>query len=187
MGRANEINPHYLEPEHKQKIRKSFLHSDFPAVLLNDFFSKELYLELQKKVLSLNFKKDAVILHHSYAVSSIKVTSREFCDFISFVTKKKVDEITFTAYLLTWKDYMILNDQYLEKPGIDLVIDLTDNWNAEWGGVVTFTNGKGTVYPITPTENSLAIVERKKNLQKYIQYLNHYAKDQKRLLLIATL
>ncbi|MBI2581817.1 hypothetical protein HYV87_01650 [Candidatus Woesearchaeota archaeon] len=185
--RVNDLNHGYLKEETKQKVRKSFFHSDFPAILLNDFFDQGFYTELKKKILSLNFKRDAVILHHSYAISSYKITSKEFCDFISFITKKKIDEITFSAYLLTWKDYMILNDKYLQKPGIDVIIDLTDNWNAELGGVVTFTDGKGTVYPITPTENSLAIVERKKNLQKYIQYINHYAKDKKRLLLIASI
>lgn len=187
MVNKNSVNLAYLKEEIKQKIRKSFLNSDFPAVALNDFFDKGFYEQLQKKISSLDFKKDVILLHHSYAVSNLKIPSKEFCDFLSFVTKKKIDEIAFTAYLLTWKDYMILNDKYVEKSGIDIVVDLTDNWNAEWGGIVTFTNGRGIVYPLAPAGNSLAMVERKKNLQKYIQYINHHGKDKKRLLLIATL
>src|SRR3989344_2300645 len=182
-----EINPHYQKAEHKQAVRKAFLHSDFPAVSLNDFFSKEFYAELKKKVSSLDFKKENVVVHHSYAVSSFRLVSKELSGFLSFVTKKKVDELNFTAYLLTWRDYMILNDKYLEKPGIDVVIDLTGEWNVERGGVVTFTDGRGTVYPLTPAANSLAIMERKKQLQKYIQYVNHYAKDKKRVFLIASI
>ncbi len=183
----DEVNSLYLKEETKQKIRKSFLHGEFPAVILKDFFSKKFYEELQKKVSSLNFRKDNVVLHHSYAVGNFKLPSKECTDFLSFATKKKIEEVYGTAYLLTWKDYMILNDKYLEKPGIDIILDLTDNWNAEWGGVVTFTDGRGTVYPIPPAANSLAVVERKKGLQKYIQYSNHYGKEKKRLLLIATL
>ncbi len=181
-----EVNPSYAQDENKQKIRKSFLHSEFPAVMLKDFFSKEFYAELKKKVHSLSFKREAAILHHSYAVSDIKISSRELCNFVSFITKKKIEEITFTAYLLTWKDYQILNDKYVEKPGIDIIIDVTDDWNSDWGGVVAYTDGKGTVYPISAGGNSLAIVERKKDLNKYIQYVNHYGKDKKRMLLIAT-
>ena len=183
----DEVNPAYLKEENKQKIRKSFLHGEFPAVILKDFFSREFYEELQKKVSSLNFKRDVVVLHHSYALSSINISSKELYEFVSFVTKKKIDELQFRAYLLTWKDYMILNDKYLEKPGIDMVIDLNDDWNAQWGGIVTYTDGKGTAYPLSPTANSLAIVERKKGLQKYFQYVNHHGKEKKRLLLIAAL
>lgn len=182
-----KINPAYLKEEMKNKVRKSFLHSDFPAVILKDFFSKDYYQQLQKNVSSLNFKKDIVVLHHSYAVSNFKIGSKELLDFLSFVTKKNIDDLEFTAFLVTWKDYMILNDKYLEKPGIDVVIDVTDGWNPECGGVVTFTDGRGTVYPLNPAGNSLAVVERKKGLQKYFQYLNHHAKDKKRLILIASI
>jgi len=184
-----ELNPVYLKEETKQKVRKSFLHSaqsDLPAVLLKDFFTKNFYEELQKKVSSLHFTKDTVVLHHSYQISKFTISSPEFCEFLSFVTKKKIEKVNLSAYLLTWKDYQILNDQYLEKSGIDIAIDLTDGWNPEWGGIVTYTDGKGTVYPLVPTGNSLALIERKRNLHKYIQYANHYGKDKKRMLLVAT-
>lgn len=189
MGNKSELNPVYLKEEMKQKVRKSFLHSEFPAVLLNDFFSKDFYENLKRKVLFLNFKKKVVVLHHSYASSNFITSSvsKEFCDFLSFVTKKKIDELIFTSYLLTWKDYMILNDKYLEKPGIDVVVDLSEDWNAEWGGVVTYTDGLGTVYPLASAGNSVAIVEHKKGLQKYFQYINHNAKNKKRLFLIANI
>ena len=183
----NELNAIYLKEETKQKVRKSFLHSDFPAVILKDFFTAEYYTQLKKKVSSLDFKNSSVVLHHAYAVSDIKITSKELCEFLSFVTKKKIDEISFRAYLLSWRDYQILNDKYLEKPGIDIVIDLIDDWNSDLGGVVTFTNGRGTVYPIAPAGNSLAIVERKKGLQKYIQYVNHNAEEKKRVFLITSI
>ena len=182
-----DVNPAYLDEEAKHKIRKSFLHGEFPAVIIKDFFSKEFYAELKKKAYSLSFKRENIVLRHSYAFSNLNLSSRELCDFVSFVTKKKIEEVSCSAYLLSWKDYMILNDKYLEKTGIDVIIDLTEDWNPEWGGVITYTDGKGTVYPISPAGNSVAIVERKKDLNKYIQYINHYGEEKKRLLLIATL
>src|SRR3989344_2556470 len=182
-----EINPVYLKAEMKQKVRKSFLHSDFPAVLLHDFFVKGFYAELQKKASALDFKREVVVVHHSYAVSKLTIASKELLAFLSSVTKKKIDELHFTAYLLTWKDYQILNDRYLEKPGIDMIIEVTDHWDPTWGGAVTFTNGKGTVHPLNLICNSVALVERTKGLQRYIQYFNHHGKDKKRLLLIASI
>lgn len=184
---GTEINPVYLKEDMKQKVRRSFLHSDFPAVLLKDFFGKEFYAELKQKASSLDFKKEVVVVHNSYAVSNFKLNSKGLLDFLSFVTKKKIDEVNFTALLVTWKDYMILNDKYLEKAGIDVVIDLTADWDSQWGGIVTYTDGRGTASPLTPAGNSLAIVKRKKGLQKYFQYINHYAKDKKRLFLIASI
>ncbi len=185
--KIDELNSIYLREETKQKVRKTFLQSDFPAVILKDFFSKFFYQELQKKISSLHFKRDTVVLHHAYAVSSFMISSPEFCDFISFVTKKKIEEVNFNAYLLTWKDYQILNDRYLEKSGTDIIIDLTGDWSSDWGGIITYTDGQGTVYPLAPAANSVALVERKKNLHRYLQYINHYAKDKKRLFLIATI
>ncbi len=185
---SSELSLEYMKEEMKQRVRKSFLHSDFPAVQLNNFFSKEFYAELKKKASSLKLKEDLIILHHSYESSSMKIDSAELNEFLSFVTKKRVDDLTFSVFRLGWKDYQILHDRYLEKsPGIDIIIDITDNWNPEFGGIVTFTDGRGTVYPLAPAGNSLAIVERSKNLHKYFQYVNHYAKDKKRLFLIASI
>ncbi|HLD39533.1 MAG TPA: hypothetical protein VJB13_00120 [Candidatus Nanoarchaeia archaeon] len=188
MVKIDELNPIYLKDETKQKVRKSFLHSDFPAVMLNEFFSKEFYAELKKKISSLNFKRDTIVLHHSYDRSSMAISSAELNMFLSFVTKKKVEDMNFTVIRLGWKDYQILHDRYLEKnPGVDIILDITDAWDNEWGGMVTYTDGRGMVYPLAPAGNSLAIIERKKNLHKYFQYANHYAEEKKRVFLIATI
>jgi|SRR3989344_2440046 len=184
---VTEINPIYLREETQQKIRSSFLNSEFPALILKDFFSTKFYTELEQKISSLKFKKEVAVVHHCYAVSSFTLSSKYFSAFLSLVTKKKMNDLCFTAYCLTWKDYLILHDRYLEKPGLDIIIDLTERWNSDWGGKVIFTDGEGTVYPLEPARNSIALVERKKGLNKYIQYLNHQAKDRKRILLIASI
>lgn len=183
----NTLNPTYLKEETLQKVRKSFQHSAFPAVILQHFFSKEYYPELRKKVLSLQFRNDKVVIHHSYASAQFKLSLQDLDHSLAAITKKKIEEIIFTAHLMSWKDYMILNDRYVEKTGIDLIIDLSEDWNDEWGGVISYTDGSGTVYPLSLKPNSAALVERKKGMHKYIQYVNHYGKGKKRIFLIATL
>jgi len=82
---------------------------------------------------------------------------------------------------------MILNDKYLDKSGIDIIIDITKNWDEKWGGLFTYTDGLGNYVQVPPAENSLTIVKRKKGMNGFINYINHYAKKKERIVLIAKL
>ena len=176
------VNPIYLTKENLQKIKESFLNSEFPAVILKDFFNTKSFEELNKKVNSLNFKKEVNLLSHSYSSSDITLDSKEFLNFLSNVLSDK-NKFTFKAYIFTWKDYLILNDEFVEKPGLDIIINISD-WNPGWGGVINYTGGKGDAYPIPVEKNSLAIVNRRKGIQKFVQYVNHYGKNRERIVII---
>ena len=140
-------------------------------VILRDFFTKEEYKELRNKIAELDFKKDVNIVHHSYSQAEFSFKD----DFFGNLKCK--------TYLFTWKDYQILHDKFVEEPGIDVIIDLTDHWNAQWGGVVTYVDGSGDYTEILPLANSVAIVKRKKGMNRFVRYVNHYAKG-KRILLV---
>ena len=177
-----EINPSYLSKDNLKKIKESFINSEFPAVILKDFFNTKSFEELNKKVNSLNFKKEVNLLSHSYSSSDIDINSKEFLDFLSKIFSNK-NKFTFKAYKFTWKDYTILNDEFIEKPGMDIIINISD-WNPRGGGIINYTDGKGDAYPITAEKNSIAIINRKKGIQKFVQYVNHYGKDRERIFII---
>jgi|GEM_PF-5219456 len=87
----------------------------------------------------------------------------------------------------SWKGYTVLNDTALEPPGIDFMIDLTPTWDQVWGGTCTYVDGTGGSLAITPGFGSVCIVERTQDLHRFIQYVNHYAGDRSRLLLVGHL
>lgn len=160
------------------------------VVILNDLFTEKSLLKLKSEVNKLKFKRDFELPHHSYNSAELNINSKklsnskELLKFLSKVANKKIKNLKFKALKLTWKDYQILNDKYLEKLGIDMIIDLTEKWDAKWGGLVTYTDGWGNYMQVPNFYNSLAIIRRKKGTNRFIQYINHYARNKERIFLI---
>jgi hypothetical protein len=83
------------------------------------------------------------------------------------------------------KDHTVINDEKVEKPGIDLILDVTPDWKTEWGGSVFYVDGSGQFTMIKPEENKLLIFRRDKGTHRFVQYVNHHAGKNKKVFLIA--
>ena len=81
----------------------------------------------------------------------------------------------------------MLNDEIVEKPGIDAIIDFADGWRHEAGGSVVYVDGTGDFFKIPPSGNTLTLIERKKGAQKFVQYLNHYSNGKKRYFILGNI
>ncbi len=169
-----EINKAYLN--NTNQIKRA-LHENkaFPSVILQEFFKEESFQKLKKKVDKIPFKKSVKLTSHSLSKANLKISLN---DFMETVLNQKVE---FTAYLLEWKDYLLINDNFKEKPGYEVIIEI-DNWNTKYGGNVHYVNGKGDYLQIPARKNSLIIVKREH--QKFIKYVNHLAKGKKRFFLL---
>ncbi len=166
------LNDIYQNPNTIKKIQKVFKKEG--KVILFDILEKSAFKKIKDKILKLKFTKDVQPLSHSYETST-PIHVDEIKTLVKTVANKAIQ--SFTAFSFTWKDYTILNDNTKEKPGIDIILDLTD-----------FTAGGEIVYQgetsIPPKANSLIIVQR--NTQRYVQYVNHKGKGRRRIFLIAT-
>lgn len=185
------INQSYLQKQIQEKIRAEFYTpAEFPSVLLFQFFKKEFYLKLREQVARAHFTTNVEKLTYSYSRADCPVLltkflqSQEFCQFLSSIIRKPVQGIEAHFYSFTWKDYTILSDTALEQPGIDLVLDFTADWNENAGGAVVYKDEQGNFISIPIAPNLLTLVERKPSVQKYVQYINHYAQKHKRYLLL---
>ena len=175
------INQIYLEKI--EEIKNAFkANKDFPSIQLHNFLTG--FEEMKNKITRLKFQKEINLLHHRLSRAEIELELLKFAEFLSKTLNKKIKKTKFTAYKLEWKEFMILNDDYVEKPGIDVIIDLTENWNQEAGGQIVYTSGSGESHTIPVLKNSLTIVERKKGVQKFFKYINNLAKNNERLFLI---
>lgn len=176
------MNPLYENPSNISQIKDLFKSNEkLPSIKLPKFFS-----DYDKIKLPANFKKDSHPIHFSYSVAVQKdlekfLSSKQFLDFVLKITGKK---LKFHSKLikLDWKDYSIINDDAIEKPGFDVIIDFSSNWNDE-GGSIVYTDGKGETFFIPAEPNNLVLVQRKKGVHRFYQYVNHKAKG-KRLFLI---
>ena len=186
----HEINPSYLSAVADAK--KAFLsNKELPSIKLQKFFSEKFYLLLKKQVSALKFKHYVDKMCYSYACADLPLELEEFLNsplFLSFassVVGTRVKAAEGSAYMMTWKDYALINDKSPEKPGIDFIIDFTNDFGC--GGEVIYVDGTGSYSSIEMAENTLSIVMRRKNVHKFIHYLNHHAKNKKRLLVVGSL
>ena len=188
------INPAYFKEENIRKIQQMFSNnSAVPSIVLHQFFDKAFYEQLKKEMRHTQFKRARHLILYSYQKAPLPkkmktvLDSKVFVSFIARILNKKIGRIEATAQCFSWKDYTILNDEAIEKPGIDLIIGFSDDWNEQAGGTAVYVDGTGE-YTKTPVKgNMLVIVKRKQGVQKFVQYLNHYAHEKQLLLVIGTL
>ena len=193
------INRNYLPEQTIKKIRYSFRYNkDFPSISLINFLDKNSYFFLRKELSCLNLIKQKNPLLHSYSKSLLPkhVTSffnrKDLHDFITKIIGIDVDKIDLSYYRFSRKDYMMLHDPTSNRKknqrGYDLLFDLTLNWNEEWGGTIFCIDCFGNHHKILQHQNTLTIIERKRENNSYpkcyLKYINNYAKNNKRLLIM---
>ncbi|MEK6950383.1 MAG: hypothetical protein AABX13_01530 [Nanoarchaeota archaeon] len=191
------INKTYRQTSTLEKIRKEFqLPREFPSVLLFHFFDREFYLKLREQVARSYFTKEVERTTHSYALADGPAlltkffNSQGFLDLLSTISGTlvpKIEQKTETGlYSFSWKDYTILSDTAWEEPGIDIILDFTAAWEERAGGAIVYKDEQGNFISVPIAPNLLAIVERKPGVQRYVQYVNHYAGKKKRYLFVGT-
>lgn len=185
------ITPAYLEKKTQTILRKSFYQNqELPSVQLRQVFDHEFYRKLQPEILSLSYQANRQLLTHSYLTAALPAPllrlfhSSEFFSVISGIIGRPVQKVDFHAHLFSWKDYTVLSDETIEPAGIDIIIDLTEDWPEGAGGEIIYRDQEGNYFPLPSAPNMLAIVQRKRTIQKFVKYVNHYAGTQKRVLLL---
>jgi len=184
------INKVYGQVSAQKKIRREFLFpKEFPGVLLFHFLEWEFYLKIRELMVRSYFRPAVERTSHSYSVAEVPATlqkflnQKEFLDLISTIIGTAVQKIEAGLNSFSWKDYTILSDTALNEPGIDIILDFTADWPEAAGGAIVYKDELGNFISLPIAPNLLAIVERKAGVQKYWQYVNHYAGKEKRYVL----
>jgi hypothetical protein len=183
------INKYYLQ--NLGTIKASFLEKkDFPHVLLFDFLWEREYLRVKKQVGKISLKREKKPMFHSYAYAPLSLglqkifSSPEFTNFITKVIAKKLNLSNAQIYSFSARDYTLLNDSYQENAGIDIIFDFTEKWDASCGGQITYVNGTGDALKLPIQKNSLMIIRRQKNVQRFVKYVNHKAGKKRRVFVL---
>ena len=185
------INPIYLNKSTLSKIKEAFqADPKLPSISLHQFFKKEKYKHFQHQLKSLSYQHMYQPLTHSCSTASLPAeiaaffNSGELRRFISTILSQKINKLTAKAYTFTWKDYTILHDQSIEKLGIEIIIDFTEEWKEQAGGALVYVDGTGDYTRIPAVGNQLILAKREKRVQKFVQYVNHYGKGKNRVLIM---
>lgn len=178
------INPSYAGQEKKIRavLRKEGI------TILRNIFDAATYRQVQDQASAASLEKDVSPLTHSYSRQERDIPQEVF-QFLKSILPKKSYPHSSTLISLTWKDYTILHDNPIdakEPAGVDIILDLTEGWREEWGGIVTYDDGRTTL-KIPPQGNSLTLLRRTKKMQRYIKYVNHHASGKRRRFILARL
>jgi len=188
-----ESNPSYLERGTISLVKEIYgQNKKVPSVVLYGFFTDETYAKIKKTIYESSKEKKLEPLQYSYKESKVPkdievfFKNKNFEKLIHKITGKtyKIDSLSIKSF--TWKDYTLLHDKHHEKPGIDLILDVTENWDFKNGGAVVYVDGTGDYFPVISQENSLTIAKRNPTVHKFVKYLNNGAKNKERTLVFIT-
>ena len=151
---------------------------------IKNFYEKNNFVQLENFFLKIptlkNFKLKKKINLTSHIFYECKIKKNFFNkDFFLFIEKiigkKKIKKIILKKFQKN--NYTILNDDFLDKNKIEIILDFTKNFNKKNGGQKIYLNKKKEVFYLDGKFNCLTIIN-KKNLISYTKYLNiNYKKN----------
>ncbi len=192
LNSTQMLNSIYLNQSVQTQVRDAFSNATpIPSITLYETLNLTTLTALCESMLTLHFKHTKNPLLYSFATVPLpqniqKELSASLLPFVSYITKKKRTKLSLTAYKLSWKDYQILHDSLQPQKSTQIIIDLTPVWNLEAGGTITYVDGTGEYLSVPIKNNTLTIIEKNKDVNHFIQYINNKAKTQSRYFLMGT-
>ncbi len=167
-------------------MSKYFNQNEF--ILLNSFFENDIS-KIKSNILKEDFKEEYNPISHRkkilnkkdiYAPKILELfnyfKSKEFTHLIKEITHLNLRITNIELYKYSHKDFIILNDETKPQNTVDVIFDLTSDWKKENGGILTYTTKNKELLYITPDFNTLTIVNKPKEIMKYLKYINNKAK-----------
>ena len=184
------INDIYLSATLNEKIKKELQKKEFPSATLFHFLDEETYTKIQAELLRTYFRPEQLLTSHSYATAELSPTlnklflSPECKEFISSLLDTAAFKINARLYRFGWKDYTLVSNDSLPKLGVDIILNLTEAWNEDFGGVVRYKDTEGNFISLPAQGNVFTIVRTSDEIQQFVQYINHHAEKRKRLMVM---
>lgn len=170
------MNSYYLDKENLRMIGKEF--EKIGMVRLDGFVEENLYEELKQEVLKEKFIREKTATKFSFSKSKSSLLAREIFDspelkfIVENIIGKKFSNVKLDLRRFSHRDYTLIHDSKLKKNKFEFLFFICENWNSKWGGNKVYVlNGKSYVFP--PRGNSFILVENKKDLKGFLQYVNH--------------
>lgn len=189
----DNVNSSYNTQKIREQIKEAYdQNNTFKSVILQKIFTDAFVNQIEKHIQNLSPRRKYQADSHSYSTTESKeltqlLNAQELNELLQFTINKSIKNLTWTYLEFEQQDYTILNDTTLDENAIDIIIDITQKWDTQSGGNLVYVDGVGDYSNIPPSYNTLIIADRQNGNKRFMQYVNHYAKNNKRRLLIATI
>eukprot|EP01134_Creolimax_fragrantissima_P001980 CFRG1980T1 len=195
---AEWINPVYLQESSKRNISDKFVEES--SIQLKNFLLQDKYESVAKALKEeerLNNEDSfwtinvtPIIARYASPVGAtdelthIKnlISSTEFVDFVNAIAGLEVTKGITRVRKFAHGDFTLLpnGDTHRETECLEvsLVFSSKDkHWDAKWGGVKTYLVEGEEVISICPDANTLSLVFRSEETERFVQYIDHRAGD----------
>ncbi len=174
------VNDIYLNPETLQQARASYEKSAHGSLRLHSLLKPAVYHKIETKAMKMKGKQVKIPDRFSYSEVKMKelenfFSSREFISLISFIAGRKIKKAGISTKKFGHRNYTLLHDSEQMKPSIDIFFDIIPIWDSNWGGSIVYRNAGQELFRMLPVANSLTIVDRKKRMYRFVEYVNHKA------------
>jgi len=177
------VNNIYLNKPVLDKIKKSYLKSDPNKLVLRGFLKDNIYQSLYNKLKKQKIGRIKIPDRFSFKkhdlLREVKdlFENKEFKEFLSAITGKEVKKINLEMREYGWKDYTLLHDSETAGKRIEFFFIFAPNWDDFYGGSKIYEK-KGKAYVFSPIGNSFCLINKKKDVLGFLQYINNYAGSQ---------
>ena len=193
------VHPEYQDVPAVKTLSSKFPKAKpFPHMVLRDFFAPAKIKRVREELRTQNFEfkeSDLFRFHQTADLSSLSnktlqeffafFNSKEFCAYISQITKTKVTSADMMGCIYSSTDHLLPHDDRLEGRKIAYVVNLSQGFTKKDGGALSFfdtKSGKPTkvVHSFVPTDNTLFLF---KVSEKSFHRVDEVLSDKKRLTL----
>lgn len=194
QGGSKMINSVYMGIDTITQLKSQYnSDSEFETVSLSQFLELDYLEEISKELSGLSFRRTNRPIMYRKMIANVPTilqdlyTSSGFKELFEEITGEVLNISSEELVQFGHTDYQILHDELLPPPGIDLILDLTEEWDDEQGGFITYTDGDGDFSTLTQRRGTLSIVNRNSTHHRFVKYVNHHAENSSRCYLILTI
>jgi len=175
------INTIYLNGGVLKSASKTFNAQNPKNIRLENFFQKAIFCLIQNKLMNSEYS----LKFHPYKYKYFITKSKEIDSFLKgryfdLIIKKIIGlykyKINYKIRKFEPGCYTLLHDTEKEKPGVDFIIDLSQNQRSYFGGHTDYLTESEEILTLNPKPNTMSFVERGKGVMKYKKYLTHQNK-----------
>ncbi|MBX4211911.1 hypothetical protein KW787_00445 [Candidatus Pacearchaeota archaeon] len=169
------INPIYLNSEVKEQMKQSFRENGM--IKLPNFLTRDVHNKLLEDIKKQEGKGEKVPDRFSFRqynqIKIVKDLSKQLSELISAIIGKTV-KMQFNIRGYGHRDYTLIHDSELSGKKIEFFYVISPPWDSAWGGNKVYT-GSDEPLVFAPEDNSFCLVDKRKDMNSFIQYINHRA------------
>lgn len=183
-----KINKSYLNKQSKNQISDFFENNGFVQLLdffeniddkkIKENFNKSKFSDIYKP---LETKKQELNLKELFEFEIIQLIeyfrSKEFLNYIENICSFELNFNSIEISRYKSGDYLILNDNQIREEVIEIIFDLSDEFEEKMGGLQVYTTKEEEVLYLEPQFNALTILYKPQEIMKYLKYINNLAKN----------